>query len=90
MKSKLFMEKKHNILTARLSELEDLGVVYSQSIIKHNQSLYYVEKDADKIFLNAKKRNKLRVDKWLSKGLEFSGFLPHSLMEELKKYKHAT
>lgn len=80
---------KPTTILARLSDLEDLGLIYKQStrkIIGNEQpySLFVYEPDENKQKQNALKRKNLKFEAWKKRGLEeFSELIHKGLRDEL-------
>lgn len=68
----------HQTLTARISELQDSGVVYESGVEKIGNTSFSVlktEEDADQILQNRKDRKIKKFVKWLKKAEVYVDFL---------------
>ena len=64
---------QYSTITARLSDLLDLGVIYIRKLDNNGRfSVYSYEADEAKQLVNAKKREDLRFDKTVRKLLSFN------------------
>lgn len=72
------LQMKHQTLTARLSDLMDLGVIDSIRLTNLNglsYSMYFYQKNEEVQEINAYNRKLERYHKWLKKGDEFKNFV---------------
>lgn len=82
---------KPTTILARLSDLEDLGIIFKYSKRYHlgNEQAYSIftyEPDPEKQERNANKRKMLKFEIWKKRGLEeFSEFIHKALRDELKQ-----
>jgi len=68
----------HQTVTATVSSLQDLGVVYVNGIERTEESSFsklYIESDPEKIRKNRKDRKSEKFRRWLKRGEEYHEFL---------------
>lgn len=78
----------HQTMTARLTGLEDLGVIYKDGEIKvrdTNYCCFYFEPCTLKRFENIKKIRTEKFEKWIKKANEFEDLIGRNKMNLLKK-----
>jgi len=77
-------------VSARCSGLKDLGLLYSLSQKKTNNSTHevlYAEVDLLKIAQNQRKRKKIKFKNWLKKSSDFKDFLSPDLLAHIETSK---